>query len=279
MSWAGSAARAKSRIGTRRDQRDQPGRAAGRTGRSPANTPRCRTRSRRPVRRRRARRAAASARRRRSAPGHTIQRTSTSIASPSARKKPTQDVARAAGLRAIASASSNVNNISGSIAPVAAAATGLVGISDVSQLAKPTAGAPAASDRRCLRGARRQCRPHGRDTREQRKTARCPAAVASASRRPACAMNTASVRPPIRPIVDTSAADATPVISSETTSGITVIRIAFTQSVPMDRDRIGRAEQRRVVRRADQRGRRRGRRPVRSRTAPAVCSRTRSGTS
>src|SRR6059058_2568643 len=42
-----------------------------------------------------------------------------------------------------------------------------------------------------------------------------------------------SVRPPMRPIAPTSVADATPVISSETTSGTTVIRMAFTQSVPI----------------------------------------------
>jgi hypothetical protein len=46
-------------------------------------------------------------------------------------------------------------------------------------------------------------------------------------------MNTSSVRPPSRPIAFTSVADATPVMISETTSGITVIRIAFTHSVPI----------------------------------------------
>ena len=44
--------------------------------------------------------------------------------------------------------------------------------------------------------------------------------------------NTSSVRPPIRPMAPTSVADATPVMSSETTNGMTVIRMAFTQSVP-----------------------------------------------
>src|SRR5207248_11727786 len=43
---------------------------------------------------------------------------------------------------------------------------------------------------------------------------------------------TASVRPPSRHTALTSDADATPVMTRETTSGITVIRIAFTQSVP-----------------------------------------------
>src|SRR6185437_9013040 len=44
--------------------------------------------------------------------------------------------------------------------------------------------------------------------------------------------NTTSVRPPSRPIAPTSVADAMPVTRSETTSGMTVIRIAFTQRVP-----------------------------------------------
>ena len=37
----------------------------------------------------------------------------------------------------------------------------------------------------------------------------------------------------MRPIDRMSDADATPVISSDTTSGMTVIRMAFTQSVPI----------------------------------------------
>ena len=37
----------------------------------------------------------------------------------------------------------------------------------------------------------------------------------------------------MRPMAFTSLADATPVMSSETTSGMTVIRMAFTHSVPI----------------------------------------------
>jgi len=44
---------------------------------------------------------------------------------------------------------------------------------------------------------------------------------------------TSNVRPPSRPIALTSLADATPVMMSETTSGMTVMRIAFTHSVPI----------------------------------------------
>ncbi len=46
------------------------------------------------------------------------------------------------------------------------------------------------------------------------------------------ATNTRRVRPPSLPIDFTSLAEATPVMRSETTSGITVIRMALTQSVP-----------------------------------------------
>jgi hypothetical protein len=43
---------------------------------------------------------------------------------------------------------------------------------------------------------------------------------------------TSSVRPPRRLIDPTFDVDATPVITSEMTSGMTVMRIAFTHSVP-----------------------------------------------
>ena len=46
-------------------------------------------------------------------------------------------------------------------------------------------------------------------------------------------MNVSSVRVPSRPIDLRSAAPATPVMMSDTTSGITVIRIALTQIVPI----------------------------------------------
>ena len=134
----------------------------------------------------------------------------------------------------MARASSNVKRISGSIAPLAAAATGFVGISDVSQLAKPPAVVPAASD------AAASAAPGGSSgrtvtTRESSEKVPMPSGNASTVAPASMAMNTAIVRPPMRPIVDMSDAEATPVISSDTTSGITVIRMAFTQSVPIER--------------------------------------------
>ena len=41
------------------------------------------------------------------------------------------------------------------------------------------------------------------------------------------------MRPPSRPIAFTSLAEATPMMISETTSGITVIRMAFTHNAPI----------------------------------------------
>ena len=161
----------------------------------------------------------------------TTHRTNTSIAALIALKNPSNVVRAAGGLFAIASARKSVNRINGSIAPLAAALTGLVGMSEVSQLAKPTLGAPVVSDWAA------SAAPGGRAGRlvircgNQANTAIASGItirVAAAS----MARNTASVRPPSRPTAVTSDADATPVITSETTRGITVIRIALTQSVP-----------------------------------------------
>jgi len=44
--------------------------------------------------------------------------------------------------------------------------------------------------------------------------------------------NTSNVRQPMRPIDFTSEAEQTPTMRSETTKGITVMRIALTHSVP-----------------------------------------------
>ena len=146
-------------------------------------------------------------------------------------KNPSNVVRATVGLFPIASANKSVKRISGSIAPLAAAFTGLVGISDVSQLAKPTLGAADVSD--CAASVA----PGGS---EGLTAIRCGShansaiasgiiinvATASMPRK------TANVRPPSRPTALTSDADATPVITRETTSRITVIRIAFTQSVP-----------------------------------------------
>src|SRR5205807_8066280 len=76
----------------------------------------------------------------------TTHLTNASIASVTALKNPSSVIRATVGHFPIASANKSVKRISGSIAPLAAAFTGLVGISDVSQLAKPTVGAPDVSD-------------------------------------------------------------------------------------------------------------------------------------
>ena len=76
----------------------------------------------------------------------TTHRTNTSIASVTALKNPSSVVRAAVGVFPIASANKSVKRISGSIVPLAAAFTGLVGISDISQLEKPTLGAPDVRD-------------------------------------------------------------------------------------------------------------------------------------
>src|ERR1043166_2932124 len=161
----------------------------------------------------------------------TTQRTNTSIVSVTALKKPSSVVRAAAGLFPIASANKRVKMISGSIAPLAAAFTGLVGTSDVSQLAKPTFGASVVSD--CAASVAPggsegltliRCGSHAK----RAIASGIMISVATVS----MLMKTARVRPPRRPTALTPDADATPVITRETTSGITVIRIAFTQSVP-----------------------------------------------
>ena len=82
-------------------------------------------------------------------------------------------------------------------------------------------------------------RPATRDVRRRRmetaaaRTSVGASGMTTAATHASNSTNTSSVRPPRRPIDLTSAADATPVMSSETTSGITVIRMAFTQNVPI----------------------------------------------
>ena len=60
-------------------------------------------------------------------------------------------------------------------------------------------------------------------------------------------MNVSRVRVPSRPIDFRSVAPATPVMTSDTTRGITVIRIAFTQIVPIGVEPVGGGEQRRIA--------------------------------
>ncbi len=70
--------------------------------------------------------------------------TSNSMAAPRARKKPSRVSRARCGLRATARAKSSVKRMSGSMASLAAAATGLVGSSEGSQLAKLGGWPPAA---------------------------------------------------------------------------------------------------------------------------------------
>ena len=135
-------------------------------------------------------------------------------------------------MRAIARARKSVKRINGSIAPFAAAATGLVGISEVSQLENPTAVAPAATE---LAASAAPGGSAGRMviSRDSHENTAIASGIAKIVAPVSIARNTVSVRPPLRPIIEMSDTEATPVISSETTSGITVIRIAFTQSVPI----------------------------------------------
>ena len=104
------------------------------------------------------------------------QRTSTSIASPSARKKPSSVSRDAAGLRAMASARSSVKRMSGSIAPFAAAAIGLVGSSDVSHAGERLRLAAGRDLVRRFGGAGRQRRPRAVPGGKQREDAAARAA-------------------------------------------------------------------------------------------------------
>ena len=125
-----------------------------------------------------------------------------------------------------------MKRMSGIIAPFAAAAIGFDGSSDVSHAANvcawpPAASSPAASaapggscgaPRRCgskreERGAERHHDDRGAGQQQHETRA-------------------ASVRRGGRS-ASMSVAEATPVISSETTSGITVMRMALTHSVPI----------------------------------------------
>src|SRR5262245_39041859 len=101
----------------------------------------------------------------------------------------------------MARASSSVKRINGSIAPLAAAATGLVGTSDVSQLANPTADVPAATElaASAAPGGSAGLTVISRDSPENTAIA---SGIDSAEAPASIARNTASVRPPMRPIID-----------------------------------------------------------------------------
>ena len=150
------------------------------------------------------------------------------MASPSARKKFTSVVRVTGPLCAMASASRSVNRISGTIAPDAAAPTGLAGTSEAIQVASVCCWSPES-----CRAA--SAAPGGRGTpvftgsKANRAGAAGMMTIAVPTMR---TMKTTRVRAPSRPMALTSVAEATPVITRDTTSGITVIRMAFTHRVP-----------------------------------------------
>ena len=160
-----------------------------------------------------------------------IHPTKRSITSPNALKKRTNGSRASGALRAVASATRKVKTISDTMLPLAAASTGLAGMSDVNHSTTPT-GVPlactCAAASAAPGGSGMAPVGHGKSA----TTAGIVTAGTTAltTRR---AKKTRSVRPPNRPTARRSDTDATPVMRSETTSGMTVMRIALTHSVPM----------------------------------------------
>ena len=134
----------------------------------------------------------------------------------------------AAAMRVIANAKHTANTISGSTAPSAAAATGLVGMMPTSHScsgatggsASRIASAPARNAAAALPGTGNAARIAGTSN---------AVATTAASRNSA---NSSIVRAASRPALAALAAVAMPVTSTENTSGITVMRSAFTHRVP-----------------------------------------------
>ena len=119
--------------------------------------------------------------------------------------------------------------MSGTIAPCAAAAIGFGGSNDVTHAANVcgllAVISPAAS---AAPGGNAIAPCFGkRSNRTKASGMTAMATIANNIR------NTSSVRPPTRPIARTSAAEAIPVMRSETTSGITVMRMALIHNAPI----------------------------------------------
>ena len=158
--------------------------------------------------------------------------TITSMASLTPLKNPTM-AARSGGVRrATASASTRVNTTSGSIAPSAAARMGFAGI--VSMIRWVSVGscctAVTVDDAAVVADARSRSVTSGVNG----IRASSGGAIASAMS-PATTSritNVTSARTPRRPSDREPMPVATPVISTETTSGTTVIRIALTHRLP-----------------------------------------------
>ena len=122
--------------------------------------------------------------------------------------------------------------MSGSISPFAAAAIGFCGINEVSHVPNPVAPPdapiwPAASAAPAGSGGR------GDDVGGSIANTVTMVGTATRATHATCAVKITSVRPPMRPTDVTLVVEAIPVISSETTSGITVIRMALTQRMPI----------------------------------------------
>jgi len=132
-------------------------------------------------------------------------------------------------LCAIASATSRTNRTNGIISPRAAAPIGFAGSSEATHDAKDCAcplvvTSPAAS---AAPAGRVGLAPSGSSAKTAGATGTMTITIVTRRRR-----NVISARAPISPSAFTSAIDAVPVMMSDTTSGITVMRMALIQSVP-----------------------------------------------
>ena len=157
-------------------------------------------------------------------------RTSVIIASPSARKNVTSVVRVSFELFATAIAKSSTNNTNGTIAPFAAAPTGLFGSNDVVHDAKVCTWPPLVSSRAASAAPAGSAGLAPAGSSEKSAGATSVTTIAAPNNK---ATKTNSDVAPMRPIPRTSAAEATPVMISATMSGITVIRIAVTHSEPI----------------------------------------------
>ena len=108
---------------------------------------------------------------------------------------------------------------------------GFVGIRDWTEFQKPTGLGPAESD--AAASAAPGGSPGRRVTRcDSQEKAAIPSGIARTVAPASIVINTSSVRPPMRLMAPTFDVEAIPVITSDTTSGMIVMRIAFTHNVP-----------------------------------------------
>ena len=156
---------------------------------------------------------------------HSTQPTITIIASLMVLKKPTTCARGAASMRVSANPKNSANVTSGSIAPAAAAATALLGMIAVSALAQPpvTAGSSASWPRRAAATAGSGC---SIDKAIGASTAVMIAAAVNNTRKMMMALRAT------RPDWATSVAWFTPTITSDSTSGTTVICSALIHNFP-----------------------------------------------